>query len=119
MYIPWQIEQDISRSRLEEISAAARYAYRNAESRRRPMRRIASILQWVSGCLADAVPRRAVDRRKTAIETPTADVGRPDLRLTVVAINGLEDSWLGAGEVLEGGQGMTLVHFGHQRLTGI
>ena len=75
---------------------AAKYAHRNAETCRRPMRRIAAILRWMSERLADAVPRRGVDRRRTAIDSQTADVGRPDLRLTVALIDGSEDSPVGA-----------------------
>jgi hypothetical protein len=94
--IPWQIQHDISRARLEDTSRAAKYAHRNAETRRRPMRRIAAILRWMSERLADAVPARGVDRRRTAIDSQTADVGRPDLRLAVVLIDGSEVSPVGA-----------------------
>lgn len=113
MHISWQIEQEISRSRLDDTRRAARYAYRNAESRRRPLRRIAAALRWVSQRVEDALPRRATQRRSTAIESPTADIGRADLRLTVVAIDGWEDFPAGAGAVLEGAHAVTNVHVGH------
>jgi hypothetical protein len=119
VYIPWQIEQDISRSRLEDTTRAASHAYRNAESCRRPMRRIASILRWVSERVEDALPRRTIDRHTTAIEAATADDGRSDLRLTVVATNAREDFPVGTGAVLEGGQTMTLVHTGRRRTLDI
>ena len=91
MIIPWQIQHDISRARLEDTLRAAKYAHRNAETCRRPMRRIAAILRWMSERLADAVPRRGVDHRRTAIDLQTVDVGRLDLRLTVALIDGSED----------------------------
>jgi hypothetical protein len=86
VYIPWQIQQDLSRARLEDTSRAARYAYRNADPHRRPLRRIAAILRWLSEHLGHAVPVRSTDRRRPAVEFPTADVDRSDLRLIVVAI---------------------------------
>jgi hypothetical protein len=91
VYIPWQMLQDISRSKLEDTERAVKYAYHAAESPRRPKRRIAGLVRLMSEWLSDAVPRRAVYRRRTATHTPTADIGGPDLLLTVIAIDGLED----------------------------
>jgi hypothetical protein len=91
VYLPWQIQRDISRSRLDDTMRAARYAYRNAELHRRPIRRIAVALQWVSDWLADAVPHPGGDPGGRAAATDNRDFGLADVRLTVLLVDGPED----------------------------
>jgi hypothetical protein len=89
--IPWQIQHEILRSRLDDTTRAARYAHHNAESHRRPMRRIAAAMRWVSDWLVEVLPDRGQDSDGRTAATDHRDFGPADLRLTVSLVDDLDD----------------------------
>ena len=89
--IAWQIQHEILRSRLDDTMRAARYAHRNAESHRRPMRRIAAAMRWVSDWLVEVLPDRGQDSDGRAAATDHRDFDPADLRLTVSLVDDLDD----------------------------
>jgi hypothetical protein len=89
--IAWQIQHEILRSRLDDTMRAARYAHHNAESHRRPMRRIAAAMRWVSDWLVEVLPDRGQDSDGRAAATDHRDFGPADLRLTVSLVDDLDD----------------------------
>lgn len=91
MNIPWQIQHEILRSRLDDTMRAARYAHHNAESHRRPMRRIAAAMRWVSDWLVAVLPDCGQDSNGRAAATDHRDYGPADLRLTVSLVDDLDD----------------------------
>ena len=76
MYVPWQLNREIGRIRLEDTARASRYAYRTA-SRRRP-RRIASTLRKITEWIGQAGTWRGKHAREPVTRTPT------DVTLSVV-----------------------------------
>lgn len=51
MYVPWQIQRDLVRARLDDVERAARYTPHNADRHRRPMRKIAQAARRLSALL--------------------------------------------------------------------
>jgi hypothetical protein len=56
LYVPWQIQRDLIRARLNDVERAARYAPHNADRHRRPMRQIAQASRRLSAWLARIRP---------------------------------------------------------------
>jgi len=83
MNIPWQIQRDLSRARLDDTVRAARYAPHLAGSHRRPMLRVAAVVRRASDRVSSLVPRRVVP----ATRDHNLDAGRTDLRITVAPID--------------------------------
>jgi hypothetical protein len=56
MYVPWQMQRDLVRARLNDVERAARYAPHNANRRRRAMPQIAQAARRLSAWLARIRP---------------------------------------------------------------
>lgn len=56
MYVPWQIQRDLIRARLDDVERAARYAHHSASRHGRPIRQIAQSARRLSAWLARMRP---------------------------------------------------------------
>jgi hypothetical protein len=56
MYVPWQIQRDLIRARLNDVERAARYPPHLADRHRRPMGQIAQAARRLSAWLARIWP---------------------------------------------------------------
>ena len=91
MTIDWQIGREIARQRIEDTLRAARYSHHRAGLHRRPMRRVAAWVRWVSDRLATAAPRthQAGTRQPLGLAS-AADTGPRDLRVTIFPLDGAD-----------------------------
>jgi hypothetical protein len=91
MDIPWQIQREVARSRMEDAVRATRHAHHRADLYHRPMRTIACAAGWVADWLTHAVPVRRADSGTHAAGTRSEDLRPSDARLTVFPCDGLQD----------------------------